>query len=193
MNQYKILLGSHSPRRRQLLQQMDIEYEAIKIDDVDEIYPAGIAAEEVPVYLSRLKADAHSRHLRSGELLITADTVVIVDGQIVGKPVDIDDAKRMLKLLSGRSHKVVTGVTLTTLDRSESFSDETLVTFNKLPEDVISRYVEKYRPLDKAGAYGIQEFIGMIGIKKIDGCFYNVMGLPTGALYEHLQNFLAEK
>lgn len=182
----RILLGSGSPRRRELLAMMDIDYETVKLNDVDEVYPDTLPAEQVPEYLSRLKAQSYVDNLGDGDLLITADTVVIIDGDILGKPSGRDDAVRMLKRLSGNTHKVVTGVTLTSKEGMETFSEETLVEFNSIPDDDIAAYVDKYKPFDKAGSYGIQEWIGLVGIKKINGCFYNVMGLPTSVLYRHL-------
>lgn len=191
---YKVLLGSGSPRRKELLAAMGVEFEQIKIKDVDETYPADMTPEQVPVYLSQIKADAYKTDLRTGELLITADTVVILNGEILGKPLDEEDACRMIGRLSGNTHKVVTGVTLTTPSRSVSFSDTTIVKFNHLTDNEILNYVANYHPLDKAGAYGVQEWIGMVGISGIDGCFYNVMGLPTPVLYRELKRFLsAEK
>lgn len=190
MKNYTILLGSGSPRRRQLLADMGIEFKAIKIKDVDESYPADMLATEVPLYLSKLKSDTYRDELHDGEILITADTVVISDGMILGKPKDENEAIEMLRALSNRSHDVVTGVTLATKQKTHSFAELTKVFFANLTEDEIAHYVETYRPLDKAGAYGIQEWIGMIGVDGIDGCFYNVMGLPTARLYRELCDFV---
>ncbi|MDE6346580.1 MAG: Maf family nucleotide pyrophosphatase [Muribaculaceae bacterium] len=187
----KILLGSGSPRRRELLLMMDIDFEAIKLNDVDEVYPEALGAEEVPAYLSRLKAECYRDSLTADDLLITADTVVIIDGEILGKPHSEDEAIAMLRRLSGARHKVITGVSLTTTDGIHTFDEVTIVEFDRLSDADITSYVKKYRPLDKAGSYGIQEWIGLIGIKKIDGCFYNVMGLPTRALYRELKKLNA--
>lgn len=159
----------------------------IRLKDVEETYPEGLAAEEVPVYLARLKAGAFREELADGELLVTADTVVCLEGRILGKPADEADAVRMLRELSGKRHTVVTGVCLTTRERQRVFPSRTDVYFKPLSEEEIAYYVEKYRPLDKAGAYGIQEWIGYIGIERIEGSFYNVMGLPVQRLYEVLK------
>lgn len=183
----EILLGSGSPRRRELLEMMGVDFKVIKIKDVDEVYPAGMPAEEVPVYLSRLKASAYRNELRPGQVLVTADTVVILDGKILGKPVDEAEAEEMLRRLSGHTHDVVTGVTLTTTEGCRCFSEKTGVTFCCLDDEEIKDYVMRFRPLDKAGAYGVQEWIGAVGVTGMSGCFYNVMGLPTSALYRELK------
>lgn len=188
----EILLGSGSPRRKELLEMMNLQFKVISIKDVDEVYPAQLPAEEVPVYLSRLKAAAYRDELLPGQLLITADTVVILDGMILGKPADEAEAVEMLSRLSGRTHDVVTGVTLTTLDSTQSFSEKTGVTFAKLDREEIEDYVKRCRPLDKAGAYGVQEWIGAVGVTAMSGCYYNVMGLPTSALYRHLKPLLSK-
>lgn len=182
----KILLGSGSPRRKELLSMMDIDFEAIRLNDVEEIYPASLPATEVAGYLSRLKAQSYLDKIAPDAVLITADTVVIADNEIMGKPTDKADAIAMLKRLSGAEHKVITGVSLTTTEGIVTFDECTIVEFDNISDADIECYVEKYQPFDKAGSYGIQEWIGLIAIKKIDGCFYNVMGLPTSALYRHL-------
>ena len=184
----KGLLGSGSPRRRELLSMMDIEFETIRLNDVNEVFPASLHAEEVAAYLSRLKAQSYIDKIDSETILITADTVVIVDDKIMGKPKDTSEAKFMLQRLSGGNHKVITGVSLTTAGAIHTFDEVTIVEFDKISDADIDYYVEKYHPFDKAGSYGIQEWIGLIGVKKIDGCFYNVMGLPTSALYRHLKS-----
>lgn len=184
----KILLASCSPRRRELLGLLDMDFEIVQPREVEEVYPDDLVADEVPAYLSSLKADAYLDLLGTGDVLLTADTVVICDGEILGKPAGYHDAVGMLKKLSGRTHTVVTGVTLTGTDFRKTFSEHTRVTFADLSDDVIDYYVERYRPYDKAGAYGIQEWIGCIGISSIDGCFYNVMGLPLHALYANLSS-----
>lgn len=157
--------------------------------DVDESYPSDIPAEKVAEYLSKVKADAYIDLLADDEIIITADTVVIIDGRILGKPAGRDDAVAMLRSLSGRRHKVVTGVTVTAGDRSISFDETTVVEFAPLSDDEIDAYVDTFRPYDKAGAYGIQEWIGAVGIKGIEGCYYNVMGLPVHTLYHRLKEF----
>ncbi len=184
-----ILLASNSPRRRELLGMILPEFGIAEAREVDEIYPDGLPADEVPVYLSRLKASAYSDLLDDdlSLLLITADTVVILDGCILGKPRDRSDAVAMLESLSGKTHTVVTGVTLSSAGGCESFSERTDVHFAPLTRGEIEAYVDSFRPYDKAGAYGIQEWIGAAAISGIEGCFYNVMGLPLHALYSFLR------
>ncbi|MEZ3577889.1 MAG: Maf family nucleotide pyrophosphatase [Muribaculaceae bacterium] len=186
-----VLLASNSPRRRELLGLILPSFEIATPRDVDEVYPPDMAAADVPAYLSQLKAKAYADLLAPGELIITADTIVIADGAIMGKPHDEAEAAKMLHKLENATHTVVTGVTLMSLDgaKNDTFSETTLVTFGPLTDDEITRYVARYRPLDKAGAYGIQEWIGAAAIARVDGCFYNVMGLPLHSLYTHLKNF----
>ncbi|MDE6207392.1 MAG: Maf family nucleotide pyrophosphatase [Muribaculaceae bacterium] len=186
-----IVLASNSPRRRELLSMIAPGFIIAPPRSIEEKYPSDLTPTEVPAYLSRLKSDAYADILTPGELLITADTVVIADGKILGKPHDADDAVSMLKTLRDATHTVVTGVTLRSLDgrRDVTFSESTQVTFGHLSDAEIQRYVELYRPFDKAGAYGIQEWIGASAICGISGCFYNVMGLPLHALYGHLKEF----
>lgn len=191
MNSVKVLLASNSPRRRELLGMVLRRFEIARSKEVDETWPDGMAAAEVPVYLSKLKADAYKDDINDDELIITADTVVIDGGNILGKPRGRDEAIAMLRRLSGHTHTVVTGVSLTMSDRSESFAESTEVTFCPLSEQEIEQYVDLYRPFDKAGAYGIQEWIGAIGISGINGCYYNVMGLPLHALYMSLRRFFS--
>ncbi len=185
----KILLASGSPRRRELLAMIAPGFTVAPGRDVDESYPSDIPAEKVAEYLSKVKADAYIDLLADDEIIITADTVVIIDGRILGKPAGRDDAVAMLRSLSGRRHKVVTGVTVTARDRSVSFDETTVVEFAPLSDDEIDAYVDTFRPYDKAGAYGIQEWIGAVGIKGIQGCYYNVMGLPVHTLYHRLKEF----
>lgn len=185
----KILLASGSPRRRELLAMIAPGFAVAPGRDVDESYPADMPAEKVAGYLSKVKADAYIDLLADDEIIITADTVVIIDGRILGKPAGRDDAVAMLRSLSGRRHKVVTGVTVTARDRSVSFDETTVVEFAPLSDDEIDTYVDTFRPYDKAGAYGIQEWIGAVGIKGIQGCYYNVMGLPVHTLYHRLKEF----
>lgn len=184
-----LLLASKSPRRRELLKMLDMPFEIVEIKDVEEVYPADLQKDKVPEFLSRLKAAAYTPLLKEDDVLITADTVVIIDEEIIGKPSDIADAKAMLRKLSGRVHKVVTGVTLTSTKKSVTFSTVTDVSFAPLSESEIDFYVDTYRPLDKAGAYGIQEWIGAVGVAAINGSFYNVMGLPVHRLYNELLLF----
>ncbi len=185
----KILLASGSPRRRELLAMIAPGFAVAPGRDVDESYPSDIPAEKVAEYLSKVKVDAYIDLLADDEIIITADTVVIIDGRILGKPAGRDDAVAMLRSLSGRRHKVVTGVTVTARDRSISFDETTVVEFAQLSDDEIDAYVDTFRPYDKAGAYGIQEWIGAVGIKGIEGCYYNVMGLPVHTLYHRLKEF----
>lgn len=185
----KIILASNSPRRRELLGMIVRDFTIASGKDVEEIYPDTLPAEEVPEYLSRLKATAYSDSLKPGELLITADTVVIVDGDILGKPRDREEAIAMLGRMQDRTHVVVTGVTITSVDKAVSFSQRTEVSFDMLTREEIEFYVDNYHPYDKAGAYGIQEWIGAAAITGIHGSFYNVMGLPVHALYIALKEF----
>jgi len=187
LDRYDIVLGSNSPRRRELLADMDVKFRVEAIKGIDERYPADLPVELIPEYLSRLKAQGHK--LQPNELLITADTVVLLGDQVLGKPADADEARQMLRELSGRRHRVISGVCLTAAGRLVSFSDMSVVIFAPLEEDEIDYYVTRYAPLDKAGAYGIQEWIGNIGIAGIEGDFYNVMGLPTRKLYQALKAF----
>ena len=187
LEKYDIVLGSNSPRRRELLTDMGVRFRVEAIKGIDESYPATLPVEEIPVYLARIKAAGHS--LLPNELLITADTVVVLDEAVLGKPSGEADAHRMLRALSGRAHRVISGVCVTTVDRTDSFADTSVVHFAQLTDEEIDYYIKHYRPLDKAGAYGIQEWIGNIGISGINGDFYNVMGLPTRKLYQLLKTF----
>ncbi len=186
----KVLLASNSPRRRQLLQLILPQFYIADNIDVDESYPADMAPDHVPAYIAMLKAKAHKDLLEENELMITADTVVVVDGEIFGKPKSRDDAVGMLGRLSGRGHVVVSGVAISAKYRKpDVFTETTKVHFAALTRKEIEDYVDRYRPFDKAGAYGVQEWIGAVGIKGIEGCYYNVMGLPLHALYNHLASF----
>lgn len=185
---YKIILASASPRRQQLMRDAGFEFE-IRLKETEEIYPETLVSTEVPVYLSRLKAAAFADEIQESELLITADTVVCLGAKILGKPKNREHAVEILHQLSGQKHTVVTGVCLTTRHKQQTFSSFTDVYFKELTEDEIVYYIDRYKPFDKAGAYGIQEWIGYIGIKRIDGSFYNVMGLPVQQLYTTLQSF----
>ena len=187
LEKYDIVLGSNSPRRRELLNDMGLTFRVESIKGIDETYPASLPVEEIPVFLARVKAEGHP--LQPNELLITADTVVVLDETVLGKPTGEADAHCMLRALSGRAHRVISGVCVTTASRTESFADTSIVHFAELTDDEIDYYIRHYRPLDKAGAYGIQEWIGNIGIQGINGDFYNVMGLPTRKLYQLLKTF----
>lgn len=182
----KILLGSNSPRRNELLTQMDIDFTKVKID-CEEDFDAAMDAAEVPVFLSQKKSNAYP-DLGHNELLITADTVVVNGNIILNKPANANEAREMLRSLSNTSHEVITGVTLRSLDKSVSFSNTTKVWVDTLSEDDVEYYVSKYKPYDKAGAYGIQEWFGLTQVKKIEGCFYNVVGLPCNHLFKRLKN-----
>ena len=192
LKNHRLILASASPRRRELLADCDLDFVLAEKFECEECYPADLAAEKVAEYLSQLKSNAYPHTLGEGDILLTADTVVILGDKILGKPHSEAEAVEMISTLSGATHKVVTGVTLRTTERTISFSAESLVSFRALDPEEISYYVEKYRPLDKAGAYGIQEWIGYIGIEGIEGSFYNVMGLPTQRLYQALKELICE-
>lgn len=183
----RLLLASKSPRRRQLLSELGLPVDIVNID-VDEHVDPTLPAARVAEHLACRKADAYpTEQLEEGQVLVTADTVVVLDNRVLGKPADSDEAKRMLQGLRGRSHQVYTGVCLRTRHRAIAFTEETTVHFNPLTDDEIDHYIEHYKPFDKAGAYGIQEWIGMVGVSGIEGCFYNVMGLPVAQLYNKLK------
>ena len=184
---YKIILSSNSPRRKELLAGLDLDYEVRVVDGIDESYPKDIPISEIPIFISRKKAAAYN--IAECELVLTADTVVILGDEVLGKPKDETDAKRMLRELSGKTHQVVTGVCLTTIDKQQAFAVTTDVTFKVLTDEEIDYYVAQYKPLDKAGAYGIQEWIGYIGVTKLNGSYFNVMGLPVQRIYEALKDF----
>ncbi len=186
---YHILLGSNSPRRRELLAGLDLNFEVKVIPGLEEHYPPTLQPEEIPVFLARQKAEAYIPTLSDKTLLITADTIVWNQNKVIGKPKDREDAIQMLQSLSGHEHHVVTGVCLTTTEKQKAFSVVSTVKFATLTDEEISYYVDKYRPFDKAGAYGIQEWIGYIGVESINGSFYNVMGLPVQRLYQELKKF----
>lgn len=188
LNNYRFTLASGSPRRKELLAGLDIEFTVEPGKDSSEIYPDNLPHEEIPEFLALHKSNTFHRALEKNEVLITADTLVFLDDQVLGKPSDRDEAFRMIKSLSGRSHKVITGVTLRTQEETRSFSVRTDVVFAELSDEEILPYIDKYKPYDKAGAYGVQEWIGYIGISSINGSFYNVMGLPVQKLYTELKN-----
>ncbi len=186
LKKYKVILASGSPRRRELLSGLGIDYTIKVLPDVNEAYPEILKGEDIPLYIAREKAEAYLKEIESDELIITADTIVWLDNEVLGKPTDEQQAKVMLRMLSGKTHHVITGVCLTTSEFQKSFTTTTEVTFAKLSEEEIDYYVEKYRPLDKAGAYGIQEWIGFVGVEAINGSYFNVMGLPIQRLYKEL-------
>ena len=202
-----IILGSQSPRRRELMSGLDIPFTAITID-ADETFPSHLQAGDIPMYISRAKARAYESNLVDGDLLITSDTIVWLNGQMLGKPRDKEEAKQMLRQLSGQTHQVYTAVCFTWINNPTSSSttlhnptpsstiqhdewvDSTDVTFRVLTEQEIDYYVEKYMPLDKAGAYGVQEWIGYVGVTRMEGSYFNVMGFPICHVYERLKSFL---
>lgn len=185
----KLVLASKSPRRQQLLQAVHLHYE-LRTKDTEENYPADLPLEEVPVYLAEKKAMAFLDEIAEDEILLTADTVVILDNEIIGKPADLNDARKMLQKLSGKKHTVISGVCFLGKHQKISFSETTEVFFKTLTIDEIEFYLTEKSPLDKAGAYGIQDWIGLIGVQRIEGCFYNVMGLPVSRVYEVLKNMI---
>lgn len=187
LKKYHIILASNSPRRRELLSGLGVDYEVRTLPGVDESYPDTLSGEDIPVYISREKAAAYLPSIAPDELIITADTIVWLDGRVLGKPADEADACRMLRELSGRIHQVITGVTLSTAAFQKSFAVTSEVEFAPLTEEEITYYVDHYRPLDKAGAYGVQEWIGFIGVRRLSGSYFNVMGLPIQRLYQELK------
>jgi len=187
--QRSIILASNSPRRKELLAGLGIDYEVRTLPDIDESFPAHLQGGEIPLYISKEKADAYKPMLKPGELIITADTIVWLNGEVLGKPRDREDAISMLHKLSGNTHEVFTGVTLTTTEKQRSFYAETKVTFSQLSDEEIVYYVDKYQPFDKAGSYGVQEWVGYIGVERIEGSYFNVMGLPVQRLYRELKAF----
>lgn len=189
-NRYKIILASNSPRRKELLSGLDLPYEVKILPDIDENYPEELSGKDIPEYIARKKAQAYISMIDDNTLVITADTIVWLDEKVYGKPEDKEDAKQMLRALSGRTHEVITGVCLTLKHQQRIFSAVSEVSFAKLSDEEIDYYVEKYLPVDKAGAYGVQEWIGYIGVEHINGSYFNVMGLPVQRLYRELQNLL---
>ena len=187
LKKYHIILASNSPRRRELLSGLGVDYEVRTLPGVDESYPDTLSGEDIPVYISREKAAAYLSSIAPDELIITADTIVWLDGRVLGKPADEADACRMLRELSGRTHRVITGVTLSTAAFHKSFAVTSEVEFAPLTEEEITYYVDHYRPLDKAGAYGVQEWIGFIGVRRLSGSYFNVIGLPIQPLYQELK------
>ena len=186
LENYDIILGSQSPRRQELMQGLNLKFKVFTID-VDETYPQNLKREEIPVFIARKKADAYKDILKDNSLLITADTIVWLDGNVFGKPKDEEDAIKILKQLSGKIHQVITGVCITTIKKSTVFDVITDVKFASFSDEEIKYYVENYKPFDKAGAYGIQEWIGFAGIESVNGSYYNVMGLPIQRLYNELK------
>lgn len=189
LKKYHILLASKSPRRRELLQELRIPFQVITIGGIDESYPKDMPVEDIPEYIANKKADAYSHALKDGDMIITADTLVLYGDKVLGKPRDKEHAIAMLLTLSGRTHTVVSGVCIMTKERRCIFSSRTEVKFSEITRQEAEHYVNTYHPLDKAGAYGIQEWIGCVAVESINGSFYNVMGLPVHQLYQELKNF----
>lgn len=188
MFKYKLTAATKSPRRHQLLKEMGLEFE-VKVKEVDENFPLSLQAEQIPLYLCNLKADSFDEEIDENEIILTADTVVWIENQVLNKPYDYNDAVRMLNLLSGKRHEVYTGVCLKSKNKKVSFFARTDVYFKNLSQQEIEYYINNYQPYDKAGSYGAQDWIGLIGVEKIEGSYFNVMGLPVKELYEQLNAF----
>ena len=187
LNKYKVILASNSPRRKELLSGLGVDYEVKTLPDVDESYPDGLSGEEIAKHISRGKAEAYRSLIQADELVITADTIVWLDGTVMGKPKDEEEAKDMLMRLSGKTHQVITGVCLTTASMQKTFATVTDVTFATLTDEEVDYYVTRYQPMDKAGSYGVQEWIGFVGVENLSGSYFNVMGLPIQRLYTELK------
>lgn len=187
LDKYKVVLASNSPRRKELLSGLGIRYEVKTLPGIEESYPDTLKGEEIPIYIACEKAEAYRNAMQPDELIITADTIVWLDGVVMGKPKDEEEARAMLHSLSGKTHQVITGVCLTGTEFQKSFTTVTDVTFADLTDEEINYYIERYRPMDKAGSYGIQEWIGFVGVEKIKGSYFNVMGLPVQRLYKELK------
>ncbi len=192
LKDFHIILGSGSPRRHYLLNELGIDYEIRVNKNLDETYPVGLPKQEIPVYLAELKSRTMMKEVPQQTLLITADTIVWLDGRVINKPRDREDAVSILKRLSGNMHEVLTGVCLRTEEKMHSFHATSLVWFARLDNEEIEYYIDQYKPFDKAGAYGVQEWIGYIGIEKIEGSYFNVMGLPIQKVYHELKQLLGE-
>jgi septum formation protein len=186
---YQIVLASNSPRRKELLAGLDLDFTVKILPDIEETYPETLWKEEIPVYIAKQKAEAYRSTLEANTLVITADTIVWLHGVVYGKPENEEEAKAMLRKLSGNVHEVITGVCLTTQEKQKTFYAVSKVKFAVLEEEEIDYYVKKYKPYDKAGAYGVQEWIGYIGVESLSGSFYNVMGLPVRLLYKYLKEW----
>ena len=184
----ELILASGSPRRQELLRGMGFDF-SIRLKDCDESVDPGIPIEEHAIFLARKKASVYKDELRENEVIITADTTVLIGDEVLNKPANADEARSMLRKLSDKEHKVITGVNILAFDKEESFSDLATVQFEQLGEDEIDYYIDHYRPFDKAGAYGIQEWLGLMAIKKIVGSYYTIMGLPTHLVYRSLKEF----
>jgi septum formation protein len=192
LNAYDIILASKSPRRQHLLKEIGLKFRVVNHLEMDEVYPAILKGEEIPVYLARAKAAFYSSLIGADTLLITADTIVWLENEVIGKPEDAEDAVKMLLRLSGRMHEVFTGVCIKTYEKESVFHVSSKVYFRKLHEEEIRYYVNHFNPLDKAGAYGVQEWIGYVGVERIEGSYFNVMGLPVQRLYCELLKMIEE-
>ncbi|AWH85756.1 septum formation protein Maf [Flavobacterium album] len=188
LKNYKVVLASGSPRRQQFLRELDVDFE-VRLKDVEEIYPDTLKGAEITDYLAELKAAGLEESLSDNEILITSDTIVWLEGKALGKPTDYDDAFAMLQSLSGKTHEVITSVCIKNTDKKDIFHETTKVTFNQLSDEEIKYYLDNYKPFDKAGSYGIQEWIGLVAIAKIEGSYANVVGMPVDKVYRHLSNF----
>lgn len=189
LEQYHIILASGSPRRQELLRGLELDFDVIIKKGISETYPEELQGGEIPLYIAKEKAAAYLEDMQANDLLITADTIVWKDGKVLGKPKTEGEAKAMISFLSGGTHQVYTGVCIRTKEKEDAFFVESTVKFANLPHEEIEHYVGKYKPLDKAGAYGIQEWIGYVGIEHIEGSYYNIMGLPVQKLWQHLKAF----
>ncbi len=189
LEQYHIILASGSPRRQELLKGLELNFDVNVKKGIKEDYPKNLQGGEIPLHIAKTKAAAYAEDLRENDLLITADTIVWKDGKVMGKPKSEDEAKEMIKFLSGSTHQVYTGVCIKTREKEDAFFVESTVKFAQIPDEEIEHYVSKYKPLDKAGAYGIQEWIGFVGIEHIEGSYFNIMGLPVQKLWQHLKTF----
>ena len=189
LNNFKIILASRSPRRQQLLRELGLKFDVV-IKEYPETYPEGLSGEEIAIYVAHEKASSFKNEISDNEIVIAADTIVWCNNKVLGKPLDFEDAKRILNEISGNTHEVITGVSLFSLSKEITFTDSTKVTFETLSEEEIHYYIDKFKPYDKAGAYGIQEWIGLIACSHIDGSYFNVVGLPVQKLYKELQNFI---
>ena len=193
MMKYKIILASNSPRRKELLAGLDVQFEVRIIPGIDESYPDTLPTMEIAEYIAQKKAKAYRETMADDELIITADTIVVLDDKVLGKPKDAAEARCMLHALSGKTHQVVTGVVLTTKELQKHFSVVSNVTFKTLSDNEIDYYVDTYKPMDKAGAYGIQEWIGYVGVTRLEGSYFNVMGLPVQRIYEAMSTLNGER
>ena len=189
LQKYKLILASGSPRRQQFFKDLDLDFE-IRLKEIEEIFPPELKAEEITNYLAELKANAFEGELNNNEILITSDTIVWHKNKALGKPKDAHDAFNILKSLSNATHEVITSVCFKTNTETTVMYEVTKVTFNELSDEAIRYYIENYKPFDKAGAYGIQEWIGFVGVSKIEGSYANVMGMPTDKVYEYLNNLV---